>query len=156
MGERPHQSGRGNGRTEHHTSNNNEAAEDAEQTAAERNLIRKCVDYHAPAVIDLTNRFYHKACKSSHVRHSQFYLQPHSSRLRLMGMPLSTVADPINSMAFCTYLAHTARAKNSTPIMCLSWTPGGRRLLTGNQVRMYVMEQEEVFWKMDFIFSFAD
>ena len=30
-------------------------------------------------------------------------------------------------------MAHVTRAKNSYPVMCLSWTPGGRRLLTGNQ-----------------------
>eukprot|EP00571_Detonula_confervacea_P008445 CAMPEP_0172330998 /NCGR_PEP_ID=MMETSP1058-20130122/61698_1 /TAXON_ID=83371 /ORGANISM="Detonula confervacea, Strain CCMP 353" /LENGTH=407 /DNA_ID=CAMNT_0013048247 /DNA_START=372 /DNA_END=1595 /DNA_ORIENTATION=- len=36
-------------------------------------------------------------------------------------------------MAFLTYCAHVTRAKNSNPVMCLSWTPGGRRLLTGNQ-----------------------
>lgn len=113
-------------------SNSNEA-EDAEQTAAEKNLIRKCIDYHAPAVIDLQNRYYRKASKSSHVRHSQHYLQPHSAYFRNMGLPISRVTDPINSMTFCTYLAHVTRAKNSTPIMCLSWTPGGRRLLTGNQ-----------------------
>ena len=121
-----------------HTSNVTEQ-EDAEQKALERNLIRRCVDYHNPAVMDITNRLYHKASKSSHTR-SQFFLQPHSAHLRLMGMPLSTVADPVNSMAFLTYCAHVARAKNSTPIMCLSWTPGGRRLLTGNQVSLSVSD----------------
>ena len=30
-------------------------------------------------------------------------------------------------------MAHVTRAKNSYPVHCLSWTPGGRRLLTGNQ-----------------------
>ena len=50
-----------------------------------------------------------------------------------MGLPISTVADPIAAASYLTWLAHTTRAKNSTPVMCLSWTPGGRRLLTGNQ-----------------------
>ena len=122
--------GRGGG---HSSVSNNQEAEDAEQKAAERNLIRKCIDYHVPAVIDIENRLYHKPCRTSHARSFHPYLQPHSSALRLMGMPISTVADPVNSMAFCTFLAHVTRAKNSTPIMCLSWTPGGRRLLTGNQ-----------------------
>jgi len=36
-------------------------------------------------------------------------------------------------MVFCTHMAHVTRAKNSYPVHCLSWTPGGRRLLTGNQ-----------------------
>lgn len=115
-------------------SNDNETPEDAEQKAAERNLIRRCIDYHGPAVTDVTNRLYYKSCRSSHVRnHYSNHLQPHSDYLRLMGMPISTVSDTNPSTAFVTYLAHVTRAKNSTPIMCLSWTPGGRRLLTGNQ-----------------------
>ena len=107
-------------------------AEDAQQEAAERNLIRKCVDYHNPAVLDVTDRLYSKACRSSHTRNAP-YLQPHSSYFRLMGMPLSTVAAPNVSSAFVTYLSHVTKAKNSHPVMCLSWTPGGRRLLSGNQ-----------------------
>lgn len=112
--------------------NGNMTADDAEQEAAERNLIRRCVDFHTPAVLDIQNRLYRKACRSHHVRHSSEYLQPHSSHLRLMGLPLSRVSAPIPSELFLTYCAHVTRAKNSSPIMCLSWTPGGRRLLTGN------------------------
>lgn len=107
-------------------------AQDAEQQAAERNLKRKCIDYHTPAVIDITSRLYRKfsTCPSSS---SQLYLQPHSSYLRLMGMPIATTATTSSSEALLTHLAHVTRAKNSTPVLCLSWTPGGRRLLTGNQ-----------------------
>lgn len=97
-----------------------------------RKLKRRCIDFHNPAVIDMTNRLYTKACRSSHVCDLP-YLQPHSSYLRLMGMPHSTVSAPIASMGYLTYMAHVTRAKNSNPVMCLSWTPGGRRLLTGNQ-----------------------
>jgi polyadenylation factor subunit 2 len=51
-----------------------------------------------------------------------------------MGMPLSDVNAPNHpSTCLVTFLAHVTRAKNSTPVMCCSWTPGGRRLLTGNQ-----------------------
>jgi len=50
-----------------------------------------------------------------------------------MGMPIHRAAALTPSELYCTYCAHTTRAKNSTPVMCLSWTPGGRRLLTGNQ-----------------------
>lgn len=96
------------------------------------NLKRKCVDYHNPAVIDLSNRLYFKSCRTSHVR-DQFYTQPHSSYLRLQSLPISTVSDPIASSAYLTYMAHVTRAKNSYPVLALSWTPGGRRLLTGNQ-----------------------
>ena len=113
---------------------NNQSAEDAEQEAAERNLIRRCVDYHGPAVLDCQDRLFRKACRSHHVRnHRNYHLQPHSSHLRAMGMPLSTVAlAPIASEFYMTWMAHVTRAKNSSAIICLSWTPGGRRLLTGN------------------------
>jgi hypothetical protein len=113
------------------TPKNRDADDDAEQKAAERNLIRRCVDYHNPAVVDLSNRLYRKACRSSHVRNYP-YLQPHSAYIRNMGMPISEVSAPNPSQYFLTYMAHIARAKNSTPVHCLSWTPGGRRLLTGN------------------------
>lgn len=120
------------GRSKNNPSTHDNEAEDAEQKAAERNLIRKCIDFHTPAVIDTSNRLYYNASRSSHVRNSP-YLQPHSAYLRLMGMPLATVSAPNPSTAFVTHLAHVTRAKNSTPVMALSWTPGGRRLLTGNQ-----------------------
>lgn len=100
------------------------SADDAEQEAAERNLIRRCVDYHGPAILDLQSRLYHRKRRVP-------YLQPHSSHFRLMGMPQVDPRSP--SQFFCTYLAHVTRAKNSNPILSLSWTPGGRRLLTGNQ-----------------------
>lgn len=122
------------GGTPHKISNvGNSNNDDQEQEAAERNLIRKSVDFHVPAVLDLNQRLYFKACRTHHVRQFLRYLQPHSSQIRLMGLPISTVADPIAAASYLTWLAHTTRAKNSTPVMCLSWTPGGRRLLTGNQ-----------------------
>jgi polyadenylation factor subunit 2 len=119
-------------------------AEDAEQKAAERNLIRKCVDYHSPAVLDITDRLFHKACRGAHTR-NDLYLQPHSAYLRLMGMPISGVAAPKISTVVCTHLAHVTRAKNSTPVMCLSWTPGGRRLLTGNQEGEFTLWDGQTF-----------
>ena len=115
-----------------------QSAEDAEQEAAERNLIRRVIDYHSPAVIDIQNRLYfshrnHTANIRQRYSCSPYTLQPHSNYIRLMGMPIrnSSIA-PIPSELFLTYRAHVTRAKNSTPIICLSWTPGGRRLLTGN------------------------
>ena len=109
-------------------------AEDAEQEAAERNLIRRCIDYHGPSVIDIKcNRLYYKACIRHHVVNRYDYrLQPHHTYLRHMSVPLSQVGAPIASQFYLTYCDHITRAKNSTPIICLSWTPGGRRLLTGN------------------------
>lgn len=108
--------------------------QDAEQEAAERNLIRRCIDYHNPAVIDLQARLYRKACRTHHMRKHPVHIQADSSYLRWYGMPISNVAsNPMASEFYLTYLAHVTRAKNSTPIPCISWTPGGRRLLAGNQ-----------------------
>jgi polyadenylation factor subunit 2 len=103
--------------------------EDAEQEAAERNLIRRCIDYHGPATLDVQDRLYRKACRKHHQRP---YLQYHSTYIRLMGMPIASIADPHPRDYLLTYCAHITKAKNSSPIVCLSWTPGGRRLLTGN------------------------
>jgi len=50
-----------------------------------------------------------------------------------MGLPIGEVSAFVPSSVFLTQMAHVTRAKNSNPVMCLSWTPGGRRLLTGNQ-----------------------
>jgi polyadenylation factor subunit 2 len=108
-------------------------AEDAEQEAAERNLIRRCIDYHGPAVVEIQNRLYSKTCIGHHVKNRyDYWCQPHPTSIRHMSTPLSHVGAPIASQVYCTYCAHVTRAKNSTPIICLSWTPGGRRLLTGN------------------------
>ena len=108
------------------------SSEDAEQEAAERNLIRRCIDYHGPAVLDMQRRLYTVGNRSHHARRLSA-MQPHSSHLVRMGLPLSGVAAPIPSEFYLTYMAHVTRAKNSSPVMCISWTPGGRRLLTGNQ-----------------------
>ena len=111
-------------------------------------LKRRCVDFHSPAVLDLTShRLFYKASQSSHVRDVPF-LQPHSSYLRLMALPTSTLSRPVPSIAYLTHCAHVTKAKNSTPVICLSWTPGGRRLLTGNQ------EGEFTLWDgVDFTFE---
>jgi WD40 repeat protein len=115
-----------------------QSAEDAEQEAAERNLIRRVIDYHGPAVMDVQNRLYATSCRSHHIRQrtsssSIYTVQPHSNYIRCMGLPIrNCTSAPIPSELFLTYRAHVTRAKNSTPIICLSWTPGGRRLLTGN------------------------
>jgi len=133
--------------------NNDEAAQqegggDQQQQQQRSHMKRKCVDFHTPTIIDLTShRLFFKACQSHHVRDLPF-LQPHSSYLRHMALPTSTFARPIPSTVYTTHCAHVTKAKNSTPILCLSWTPGGRRLLTGNQ------EGEFTLWDgVDFTFE---
>jgi polyadenylation factor subunit 2 len=131
-----------------------QSAEDAEQEAAERNLIRRCVDYHGPALVDLQDRLYRVACRSHHVRNSSPFLQPHASQIRLMGMPIAKVGAPVPSDFYLTYRAHVTRAKNSTPIVCLSWTPGGRRLLTGNHEGEFTLWDGSTFLSRQTLESF--
>jgi polyadenylation factor subunit 2 len=125
-----------------HQDDDNDNDNDDKDNKAE--LKRRCIDYHTPAVLDLSARLYRKSNRRSHTLPGGSgmagypYLQCHTNYLRLMGLPLGEVGggcggDVIPSMAFLTYNAHVTRAKNSNPVMCLSWTPGGRRLLTGNQ-----------------------
>ena len=112
------------------TQANNDPSDDPTQN---QNLKRKCIDYHSPALLDLAqHRLYGKACRTHHVRNQPF-LQPHSAYISRMTLPITQISAPICSSVYLTYMAHVTRAKNSNPVMCLSWTPGGRRLLTGNQ-----------------------
>ena len=97
---------------------------------------RKCADFHACAVIDVKQRLlFGSSIRSSYRRRRDApHLQPHSRYLRLMGLPIGCSGGGREiTTAFCTHMAHVTRAKNSHSVMCLSWTPGGRRLLTGNQ-----------------------
>lgn len=112
---------------------NQEAEYNDDQQQQRANLKRKCIDFHNPAVIDVSSRLFNKPSRSFLARLDAPYLQPHSAYIRFMGLPLSQVSFPNPSVAYTTQMAHVTRAKNSYPVMCLSWTPGGRRLLTGNQ-----------------------
>jgi len=101
-------------------------------------LKRKCIDFHNTALIDLGHRLYRRSssCRSSAIRmhlDTTPLILPHSSYIRFLSLPISDIAFPNTAMVHCSQLAHVTRAKNSNPVMCLSWTPGGRRVLTGNQ-----------------------
>ncbi|GFH58613.1 polyadenylation factor subunit 2 [Chaetoceros tenuissimus] len=109
-------------------SNNNEETNNNTEQVDESNLKRKCIDYHTCAIMDVSNRLF-----KSRRPNDAYYSQPHSSSLRLQQLPTSYLPNHINSLAFLTHMAHVTRAKNSSPVVSLSWTPGGRRLLTGNQ-----------------------
>ena len=106
-----------------------------EQQQNNKLLKRKCVDYHTPAVLDISSRLYYKTMRSRQTRLDTPYLQPHSSYIHLMGLPISRRSAPDPSSVYCTFMAHVTRAKNSSAVMCLRWTPGGQRLLTGNYDR---------------------
>jgi len=136
---RPFSSGGGGGGGQYSGDGDQKLGGDDDEHKGE--LKRRCIDYHTPAVLDLTSRLYRKPNSRMHTLPGGSgsagypYIQCHTNYLKLMGLPIGegVGGDVIPSVAFLTYCAHVTRAKNSSPIMCLSWTPGGRRLLTGNQ-----------------------
>lgn len=88
-------------------------------------LKRRCIDYHTPAVLDLTSRLYRKPNRRMHAipggsgSAGYPYLQCHTNYLRWMGLPVGEAmgGDVVPSVAFLTYCAHVTRAKNSNPVM---------------------------------------
>jgi hypothetical protein len=103
--------------TEEDDANDNEADEPKAE------LKRKCIDYHTPAIIDMSSRLYRKSNRRLHnipggSGAASPYMQCHGNYLRWMGLPLGDMAciQPC-STAFLTYCAHVTRAKNSNPVM---------------------------------------
>jgi polyadenylation factor subunit 2 len=115
-------------------SNDDNQGENGNEPQDTQNLKRKCVDYHTCAVIDVSSRLY----KSRRMQ-DNFQPLPHSSYIKHMSLPVSFLPSVIASTAYLTHIAHVTRAKNSTPVICLSFTPGGRRLLTGNQIGEFTL-----------------
>ena len=76
-----------NNNNDDHTENNNEEEEGEEEQQTE--LKRRCIDYHTPAVIDLTSRLYRKSNRRSHALPGGSglaypYLQCHTNYVSLM------------------------------------------------------------------------
>ena len=61
---RPPPSGSFNSNNFQHDNNNNAPEEEEEEAQTE--LKRRCIDYHTPAVLDLTSRLYRKSNRRSH------------------------------------------------------------------------------------------
>ena len=89
-------------------------------------LKRRCIDYHAPAVLDVSCRLYRKANRRSHAMPGGSglagypHLQCHANYLRWMGLPGGEgmgCGGAVPSVAFLTHCAHVTRAKNSNPVM---------------------------------------
>lgn len=98
---------------------------DADNDNTKAELKRRCIDYHTPAVLDLTSRLYRKPNRRIHAipggsgSAGYPYMQCHTNYLRWMGLPVGegVGGDVIPSVAFLTYCAHVTRAKNSNPVM---------------------------------------
>ena len=117
---RPFSGGSGGGGGGYHQ---NSQADDEQPN--QKDLKRRCIDYHTPAVLDLTSRLYRKPNRRMHTLPGGSgsagypFLQCHTNYLKLMGLPVGegVGGDVIPSVAFLTYCAHVTRAKNSNPVM---------------------------------------
>ena len=82
---------------------------------------QRACDFHNPAVLDVASRIKKKRMRPAY---------GHSSYLTQMGLPISSI--DATSTSFNTHLTYMTKNKNAQPITCCSWSPGGRRCLTGN------------------------
>ncbi|GMI42706.1 hypothetical protein TrCOL_g6311 [Triparma columacea] len=114
-----------------------------------RKMKRKACDHHTPAVIDVESRILRTACggssdNSTYQSSLEHGINPLSMYTRCLLLPTSSSPHgllrnpscrpfvPNPSVVYHTYQTANLRAKNQNPITSLSWTPGGRRLITGN------------------------
>jgi WD40 repeat protein len=105
--------GRG-GATEHQRPRNNNP-----------NYERPTVDCNTSLIRTLQSRAYQT--------NQQDYaaLQPNLEYMRDMLLPAGMLDNPSNS--YCTHHCHTAVNREKFPIYCATWTPEGRRVITGAQ-----------------------
>ena len=114
-----------------------------------RKMKRKACDFHTCAVLDVESRILRYAGGAS-VDNSVFKssrehsIAPLSMNVKTLLLPISSspgallrcpqgrpfVGNP--SVAYHTYQTANLKAKVQCPVTSLSWTPGGRRLITGN------------------------
>mmetsp|Transcript_22574 Transcript_22574/g.46900 ORF Transcript_22574/g.46900 Transcript_22574/m.46900 type:complete len:574 (-) Transcript_22574:57-1778(-) len=114
-----------------------------------RKMKRKACDFHTPAVLDVENRILRTSCGGSfdnttYQSSLEHGILPISMCTKSLVLPTSATSCglyrnpssqpfvPNPSIVYHTYQTANLRAKNMVPVTSLSWTPGGRRLLTGN------------------------
>eukprot|EP00948_MAST-09A_sp_MAST-9A-sp1_P001115 g1115.t1 len=70
-------------------------------------------------------------------------IQPNNLYQRFMTLPEATQDQPAS--AFCTRFAYLTVNKNRYPVNAITWTPDGRRLLTGNNAGEYTIWNGRAF-----------
>eukprot|EP00794_Sanderia_malayensis_P015183 gene15183-16745_t len=88
-----------------------------------RNLQRRTVDYNASIVQQIKNRVWRKTSTAVP------FIQPDVLCYNDLASPQSFLDNPVNSVT--TRFVRTATNKIRCPLFTLSWTPEGRRLITG-------------------------
>ncbi|XP_048258673.1 pre-mRNA 3' end processing protein WDR33-like [Haliotis rufescens] len=84
---------------------------------------RKTVDYNSSVIRYLHNRVWQRD------RRDAVSIQPDALYQIDLEPPMATVENPINSVT--TKFVRTSTNKFRCPIFCVTWTPEGRRLVTG-------------------------
>ncbi|RMX63563.1 hypothetical protein KXD40_007415 [Peronospora effusa] len=97
-------------------------------------IVRKSVDPNATFVNYVTQRrFVLARSVRSHA------LPPHSFYKRKMMPPLVYPGDDDLASCVCTKFCRCSTNKQRCPVNCLTWTPEGRRLITGNSVGEFTL-----------------
>ena len=98
-------------------------------------VIRKTWEPACTLINDLTTRVY----KRDNFRDEGYgsFIQPSSVYQRRMLPTLKTLERP--ATAFATRFAYLSVNKTRQEVYCLTWTPEGRRLLTGNKAGEFTL-----------------
>eukprot|EP01090_Pellita_catalonica_P001096 TRINITY_DN10806_c0_g1_i1.p1 TRINITY_DN10806_c0_g1~~TRINITY_DN10806_c0_g1_i1.p1 ORF type:complete len:451 (-),score=44.09 TRINITY_DN10806_c0_g1_i1:1214-2443(-) len=87
-------------------------------------IVRKTVDYNSSVVSQIESR---AVCRD---QRDYSPLQADPAYIKKMMMPTGLPWNP--STSICTKFVHTSTNKVKCPVNCVSWTPEGRRLITGS------------------------
>eukprot|EP00112_Aurelia_sp_Birch-Aquarium-sp1_P012294 Seg2587.3 transcript_id=Seg2587.3/GoldUCD/mRNA.D3Y31 product="pre-mRNA 3' end processing protein WDR33" protein_id=Seg2587.3/GoldUCD/D3Y31 len=103
---------------------NNQMLLDYEARRAQRKSMRRTVDYNASIMQQIKNRVWRKTSASVPP------IQPDVLYYNELSSPKSIIENPVNAVT--TRYVRTATNKIRCPIFSLSWTPEGRRLISGS------------------------
>ncbi|GLD95875.1 hypothetical protein PINS_up004553 [Pythium insidiosum] len=97
-------------------------------------IVRKSVDPNATFINYIVQRkFFPSRMFHSHA------LPPHSYYKQQMLPPLAYPLDEDLASCVCTKFCRCSTNKQRCPVNCLTWTPEGRRLITGNSVGEFTL-----------------
>lgn len=102
----------------------NQLATDIDARRQQRKSQRRTVDYNASVIQQIKNRVWRKSSSSVPS------IQPDVLCYVDLASPKSVIENPVNAVT--TRFVRTATNKIRCPIFSLSWTPEGRRLITGS------------------------
>ena len=94
-----------------------------------KNIVRKTIDYNSSLALALSDRLY-DSDRDARDRRS---LQSSARDAPRLSLPLRTVGQNEPAQGFLTRFVSDARNKITTPICSCTWSPDGRRLITGTQ-----------------------